>query len=105
MNNCDMRTLLLLFITLMLTSCAARKAVSGVAPQENIIILYEPDAGNKALIKEAEKYGSKILYVYKNINGIAVTVPKGKTVDDAIKHFKNVKGVLSVTEDKVMQLD
>lgn len=100
-----MRTLLLLFITLMLTSCAARKAVSGVASQENIIILYEPDAGNKDLIKEAEKYGSKILYVYKNINGIAVTVPKGKTVDDAIKHFKNVKGVLSVTEDKVMQLD
>ena len=73
MNNCDMRTLLLLFITLMLTSCAARKAVSGVASQENIIILYEPDAGNKDLIKEAEKYGSKILYVYKNINGIAVT--------------------------------
>ena len=68
-----MRTLLLLFITLMLTSCAARKAVSGVASQENIIILYEPDAGNKDLIKEAEKYGSKILYVYKNINGIAVT--------------------------------
>ena len=100
-----MRTLLLLFITLMLTSCAARKAVSGVASQENIIILYEPDAGNKDLIKEAEKYGSKILYVYKNINGIAVTVPKGKTVDDAIKHFKSIKGVLSVTEDKVMQLD
>lgn len=100
-----MRTLLLFLITLVLTSCAAKKTISDVAPQENIIILYEPGAGNKALIKEAEKYGSKILYVYKNINGIAITVPKGKTVDDAIKHFKNIKGVLSVTEDKVMQLD
>jgi len=40
----------------------------------------------------------------KNINGIAVTVPDGKTIQEATKYYDGIKGVLSVVEDGKMQI-
>lgn len=98
---------LILVLTFMsvLSSCTATKFLQDNAANENLIIYYSPDTGNEGLIEAAEKYGSKILYVYKNINGVAVTVPKNKTVTEAMKYYKKVNGVLSVTRDQKMQLD
>lgn len=73
-------------------------------PNQNLIIYYEPETGNDDLLRAAKKYGSEVLYVYKNINGIAVTVPKNKNLPDAIKYYENVKGVPSVTKDEKLQL-
>lgn len=97
--------ILILAILSVFSSCRAAEAVNDELPTENLIIYYSPDTGNEKLLKAAEKYGSNILYVYKNINGIAVTVPKGKTVSDAVKYYGKVKGVLSVTKDRKVQLD
>ena len=88
-----------------LSSCTAAKSLQGNTANENLIIYYSPDCGNTELLRAAKKYGSKILYVYKNINGIAVTVPKGKTVPDAMKYYGKVNGVLSVSQDQMIQLD
>lgn len=86
------------------SSCSATKSVADNATYDNLIIYYSPDCGNTELLRTAKKYGSKILYVYKNVNGIAVTVPQGKTVPEAIRFYEKVGGVLSVTPDRKMQL-
>lgn len=96
--------LTLIFMSALL-SCTATKTLQDNAANETLIIYYLPDVGNSELLSAAKKYGSKILYVYKNINGIAVTVPKNKTVPEAMKYYKKVNGVLSVTKDQKMQLD
>lgn len=37
-------------------------------------------------------------------NGFAVTVPEGKTEEEAISHFREMDGILSVQPDRKMQL-
>ncbi len=88
-----------------LSSCKVTKSLQDNAANETLIIYYLPDVGNSGLLSAAKKYGSKILYIYKNINGIAVTVPDGKTMQEAMKYYEKVNGVLSVTKDQKMQLD
>lgn len=46
-----------------------------------------------------------MIYAYRNINGIAVTVPKGKSVQEAMKYYDSINGVLSVVKDQKMRLD
>lgn len=96
---------LVLISILILTSCGAPKAVPEEGQSENLIIYYAPESGTGELLKAAKRYGSKVIYVYRNINGIAVTVPKGKTVPEAMKYYGKVDGVLSVVKDERMQLD
>lgn len=87
------------------TASESASAVSDDSTTGNLIIYYDPETGNKELLDAAKKYGSKILYLYKNFNGIAVTVPKEKSVEDAIKYYEAVKGVQSVNRDRIMHLD
>lgn len=101
--SCIFRGVVLLSVAFF-TACTAKRAVQGRA-NENLIIYYDPSAGNEELLKAARQYGSSIIYVYQNINGIAVTVPADKSIADAIRYFGELKGVLYVTEDKEMQLD
>lgn len=98
------KTLLLIPI-LILPSCGTQKTVSEAGQNDNLIIYYAPESGNGELLKAAKRYGSKVIYVYKNINGIAVTVPKGKTVPETMKYYEKIDGVLSVVKDEKMQLD
>lgn len=91
---------------LILSSCSASRKVSeNSGASGNLIIYYEPETGNDRLLKAAKSYGSKVLYVYKNFNGIAVTILRNKTVSDARIYYEKVKGVLSVAEDRKLQLD
>ncbi len=85
-------------------SCSSTKLVQNNNEHENLIIYYDTQGGNGELIEAAKKYGSDVLYVYKNINGIAVTVPDGKTIQEATKYYDGIKGVLSVVEDGKMQI-
>lgn len=97
-----------LFLPLLLAavySCTSVRNVANDMPCENIIIFYDPAAGNAALLDAAKTYGSEVIYIYKNINAIAVTVPAGRTLPAAKKYYSKVKGVLSVTEDRKLQLD
>lgn len=69
-----------------------------------LIIFYDTAIGDKPVVKASKKYGSQIIYQYKTLKGLAVTVPKGKTKAEAIKFYEQVEGVLSVNEDQVHQL-
>ncbi len=103
--NRQVYKILLMMGAILLPSCQTVKPVPEDVPAENLIIYYEPEAGNEALLAAAKKYGSKVLYVYKVINGIAVTVPKGKTSREAMDYYGRIPGVLSVTQDRKLQLD
>ena len=70
----------------------------------NLIIFYDADTGSKPLINAAEKYGSQIIYKYENFNAIAVTVPEGKSQDNAVEYYKAVSGATSVQIDRTVQL-
>lgn len=67
--------LLALIIIMSMSGCSTTKSTQKILGHENLIIYYDPQGGNGELIEAAKKYGSDVLYVYKNINGIAVTVP------------------------------
>lgn len=107
--NRQVYKILLMMGAILLSSCKTVKPVPENGPEnvpaENLIIYYEPEAGNEALLAAAKKYGSQVLYVYKVINGIAVTVPKGKTSREAMEYYGRIPGVLSVTQDRKLQLD
>lgn len=103
--NRQVYMILLMMAATLLPSCRTVKPVPEDVPAENLIIYYEAEAGNEALLAAAKKYGSKVLYVYKVINGIAVTVPKGKTSREAMEYYGRIPGVLSVTQDRKLQLD
>lgn len=70
----------------------------------NLIIFYDPAVGKDELREAAKKYGSEVIYEYKNFNSIAVTVPQGKTMEEAIRFYEKTSGVLSVMEDRKMEL-
>lgn len=97
--------MLILSVVVLLSSCGSPKMVADDVSGENLIIYYAPEAGNSQLLKAAKKYGSTVIYVYKNINGIAVTVPKGKSATEAIKYYEKLDGVLSVTRDQKLHLN
>lgn len=92
-------------LAIILPSCRTTKLGQVETPGEHLIIYYNPETGNGALLDAAKKYGSEVLYVYKVINGIAVTVPKNKSVSDAIKFYEKIPGVLSVNKDQKLQLN
>ena len=59
-----------------------------------LIVFYDTETGKSDLLSAAKKYGSRIIYSYKNFNGIAITLP-----------YQRVKGVLSVTPDRNLELN
>lgn len=89
----------------LLASCSVAKTAPHNVAHENLIIYYDPEVGNEALLRASKQYGSEILYIYNNINGIAVTVPHDKPLQDAVKYYESINGVLSVTNDMKVQLD
>lgn len=97
--------ILLLLAASLLASCSTAKTAPHNVAHENLIIYYEPEVGNEALLRAAKQYGSEILYIYNNINGIAVTVTHDAAPHDAIKYYEDIKGVLSATKDMKVQLD
>ena len=71
----------------------------------NLIIYYDPETGKEALLAAAKDYGATILYVYNIIPGIAVSIPDGKNIIEAIAFFEKISGVTSVERDHIYHID
>mgnify|MGYP001661262997 CR=1 FL=1 len=97
--------IIVLALAIILPACQTTKVGQVETPGESLIIYYDPEAGKEALLNAVKKFDSEVLYVYKVINGIAVTVPKDRTVSEAIKYYERVPGVLSVNKDQKLQLN
>lgn len=70
-----------------------------------LIISYDKEVGKGPLLKAIKDYGAEIIYDYSIIPGMAIRIPEGKDIHDAIKYFKKVKGVVAVERDHIYHLD
>ena len=73
--------------------------------EHTLIIFFDPSIGKDALLEAIEEYGATLIYDYGNMNGVAIRIPQGTFIGDAIEFFKNVEGVTSVKKDYIIHLD
>ena len=70
----------------------------------NLIIMYDAEVGKDALLQAVKDYGAELLYDYRIISGIAIKIPEGKHILEAIAYFSKVKGVTTVERDHIYHL-
>ena len=70
----------------------------------NLIIMYDAEVGKDALLQAVKDYGAELLYDYRIISGIAIKIPEGKHILEAIAYFSKVKGVTAVERDHIYHL-
>ena len=113
-----MKQLLYIFAFLSLISCGtSKKATQTLEPQiiidedrfqdytpDRLIIMYDEKTGKEPLLKALKDYNAEIIYDYNMIPGMAVKIPEGSDIKEAIKYFKAVKGVVSVERDRIIRL-
>jgi hypothetical protein len=66
--------------------------------------MYAKEIGKSHLLKAVSKYGAEILYEYNIIPGIAIKIPEGKDINQAIDFFSGIKGVTAVERDHIYHL-
>ncbi len=69
-----------------------------------LIIMYDEAVGKEPLLEAIGAYGAEVKYDYSLIPGMAIRIPDGKDIRDAIAFFKKVKGVTSVERDRIIRL-
>lgn len=71
----------------------------------NLIIFYDEKVGSSHLMQAAKEYEAKVIYDYQMMKAIAVSIPDGKPIEDAIAYFRKMKGVTSVSRDQIRTID
>lgn len=69
-----------------------------------LIIMYDEQVGKGPLLKAIAQYGAEIIYDYSIIPGMAISIPEKGDIQDAIKFFRTVEGVVSVERDRIYHL-
>ncbi len=70
----------------------------------NLIISVDKEIGKGPLKKAIEEYQAEVLYDYNIINSMAIKIPPNKNIDDAIKFFQKVEGVIGIEKDSVAHI-
>ena len=70
-----------------------------------LIIFYDAEIGKEPLLEAIKKYEAQVIYDLKLMNSITIKIPEGSNIEVAIQYFNNIKGVLQVNRDSIMQLD
>lgn len=76
----------------------------GSVSPTNLIIMYDAEIGKETLLQAVKDYGAELLYDYRIISGIAIRIPEGKHILEAIAYFSKVKGVTTVERDHIYHL-
>ena len=76
----------------------------GSVSPTNLIIMYDAEIGKETLLQAVKDYGAELLYDYRIISGIAIKIPEGKHILEAIAYFSKVKGVTTVERDHIYHL-
>ena len=79
----------------------ARTEKADKADCKTVIVYYDASVGTDAIEKFIKKNDIKVLYRYNNIHGYALKLKNEKQR----KALEKTTGVLSVQNDKVIQLD
>lgn len=71
----------------------------------SLIIFYDSEVGSAPLMQAIKDYGASLIYEYKTMSGVAISIPDGKDIQQAISYFGKVKGVVTVGRDRILHLD
>lgn len=69
-----------------------------------LIITYDAEVGKQPLLDAIQASGAQVIYDYRMIHGMAIHKPDDMTLDQAIAHFRKVKGVLTIEKDRIIRL-
>ena len=108
MKNIRITALVLLLGAIALSSCYSVMPISNTqtateskANGKTVIVYYDSSIGTDAIEKFIKKNDIEVLYRYNNIHGYALKLKS----DKQRKALEKTNGVLSVQDDKVIQLD
>ena len=108
MKNIRITALVLLLGAIALSSCYSVMPISNTntateskADGKTVIVYYDSSTGTDAIEKFIKKNAIEVLYRYNNIHGYALKLKNEKQRTA----LEKTKGVLSVQDDKVIQLD
>ena len=71
---------------------------------DRLLIMYDEKIGKEPLLAAIEEYNAEIIYDYTIIPGMAIKIPEGADIHEAMEFFKKVKGVVSVERDQIIYL-
>ncbi len=102
-------------VIILLASCKTKQTVELSTPiqghryeQEHspnvFLVMYDEKVGKAPLQKAIKAYKCEVIYDYNIINGMALKKPDGKTLEETMQYFKEVKGVLTVEYDHITRL-
>ena len=98
-----------------LTSCKGNQSIASATSIQKhqlesdhspnvFLIMYNAKTDKAALLTAIKEYNCEIVYDYKHFNGMALKKPEGKTLEETMQHFKEVKGIVMVEYDYINQL-
>ena len=87
-----------------LTSAPTPKPTLEQTVSQTLIIMYNPSSGKQALLKAVADHQATIVYEYNILNGMAIRLPAGTDMNQAIKDFRQVLGVVSVEKDTIQTI-
>lgn len=104
----------LLLITALNIQCHVSKKIDSLTEEkketkqeqyskDTLIIYFEPNA-KETVLKKIKEYGAVIKYNYESFNGVAIVIPKNKTLEESEEYFNNVTGILEVNRDQIMTI-
>ena len=108
MKNIKTTAIVLILWTLTLSSCYSVMPISNARAEKadktdgkTVIVYYDSSIGTEAIEKFIKKNNIEVLYRYNNIHGYALKLKS----DKQRVALEKTKGVLSVQDDRVIQLD
>ena len=102
-------------VIVLLTSCRSKQTMELSVPiqghqfeQEHspnvFLVMYDAEVGKEPLLEAVKTYKCEVIYDYNIINGMALKKPEGKSLEETMRYFKGVKGVLTVEYDHITRL-
>lgn len=83
-----------------LSSCQTARQ----ATPRTLILFYDPAIGPAPLLHTAERCEATLVYHYETLHGVALSVPRGKSLRRTTRRLRRTEGVLSVQPDRQVPL-
>ncbi len=72
---------------------------------EVFLVMYDAKKGKEQVLEAVHDYGCDLIYDYNVIKGMAIKKNKDMGLEETMKLFKKVDGVISVDYDYVLHID
>jgi len=107
--------LMIQIVLVVLTACKTRQPMEQPSRQvgslpvsehssEVFLVMYDPKVGQEPLLEAIRKWKCEVVYDYHTISGMALKKPEDQSLEATMKHFRQVKGVVTVEYDHIIRL-